>query len=448
MRWKSWSRALAASVAFFASAWARADEAPPADGAARNFVRGVELAKSGRLDEAVLEFEAAYRASPHYVVLYNLGQTYLALGRSVAAVQHLERYLSEGGSHVDEERRAQVRQSIAQQRQRIGALEIDGSLTGAEVFIDGRIAGTLPLPAPVELVAGEHGVVVTAPGRIPFVEAVRIAGRQTTTITARLEPLPPQRKTSGAVRIRCDVPDVEVRVDGTSRAKTPVVDPLFLSAEAHVLEFHREGYESDRRRIIVSPARLATVSCRLIPSAARHAQMGSLRVKSSVPGATVRVDGAPYRGQRLPDGVHELEVLRSGFVDVRRRVFVTPGRASDVFVTLQPTPEHHRRRAEERKVRARWSIGLGAAGAALAGTGIATYIINSSRYDDWAAKREDVYEDLKSGATPELLRRNAAVTSEATRLQKTDDLALGLAVSGIVAGAIAAFTYWLAPGAE
>ena len=77
--------AVTASLIGFASA-ARAAEDPKA--AARDhFQKGVAAFDERRFAEAGEEFEAAYRLSPAFVVLYNIGQVHVILGRSVEAAE-------------------------------------------------------------------------------------------------------------------------------------------------------------------------------------------------------------------------------------------------------------------------------------------------------------------------------------------------------------------------
>src|SRR5215471_18584755 len=90
---------LCLATAFLANANARAeDHAPGADtssegdgseviGAREAFVRGVELAKVGRWNEARAAFEESDRTLPHAVTKYNVGFCARALGLYARAEQ-------------------------------------------------------------------------------------------------------------------------------------------------------------------------------------------------------------------------------------------------------------------------------------------------------------------------------------------------------------------------
>ncbi len=62
--------------------------------AGQHFDRGLTLAKQKAYVEAIDEFNRAYQLSPHFTVMYNLGQAYLALEQPVYAVDALRRYLA------------------------------------------------------------------------------------------------------------------------------------------------------------------------------------------------------------------------------------------------------------------------------------------------------------------------------------------------------------------
>jgi len=68
-------------------AFAQVAAAPPPDSvpevsrerARAHYRLGVNHAREGRYEKAVEEFVAAYQSRPHFEVLYNIGQAYLAL---------------------------------------------------------------------------------------------------------------------------------------------------------------------------------------------------------------------------------------------------------------------------------------------------------------------------------------------------------------------------------
>jgi hypothetical protein len=124
----------------------RAEPTEPTDlrgRASAYYARGVELVKQGRYEEALEQFNQAYATRPHFAVLYNIGQTQIALGRPLAAIEALSAYLREGDENVPADRREQVRAQIAlleAERQRL-----DPALPGEA---SGAASGAAPPAAP------------------------------------------------------------------------------------------------------------------------------------------------------------------------------------------------------------------------------------------------------------------------------------------------------------
>ena len=77
--------------------------------------------------------------------------------------------------------------ALTSARSQIGELALEGSPAGAEVVVDGRPLGVLPLSAPIKLAARSTEVVVRAPGYQQRREAVPIVGGQRHALTINLE---------------------------------------------------------------------------------------------------------------------------------------------------------------------------------------------------------------------------------------------------------------------
>lgn len=113
-----------------------------------HFQRGVERANANAYSEALREFSQAYQLSPHYSVLYNMGQAHVALGHAAQAADALKRYLSEGGANLALERRQEVEAEIIRQFECTGTLEVRVDAQQAAVAIDGEHVAFRPSPAP------------------------------------------------------------------------------------------------------------------------------------------------------------------------------------------------------------------------------------------------------------------------------------------------------------
>ncbi|HEY4160108.1 MAG TPA: hypothetical protein VGM29_18475 [Polyangiaceae bacterium] len=123
-----------------------------------HFERGVALSRKRSYAEALAEFQAAYDATPHFSVLYNIGQAQIALGRHADASRTLQRYLDEGGANLEASRRAEVEAAILREAEYTVAMEIVVDAGGALVSVDAIALGRSPLPQPIRVDPGPHTV--------------------------------------------------------------------------------------------------------------------------------------------------------------------------------------------------------------------------------------------------------------------------------------------------
>lgn len=113
---------------------------------------------------AIADLEVAYRLSPAPVLLYNLGLVYERAGLRLTAADLFRRYEALAGTELSPERRHTLLSTLAALREPAGSLRVRGE-DGAALRVDGRFAGTLPLPATAPLLLGpgphrvrsEHG---------------------------------------------------------------------------------------------------------------------------------------------------------------------------------------------------------------------------------------------------------------------------------------------------
>jgi tetratricopeptide (TPR) repeat protein len=205
----SWPRAvlslltLVALTATASTGFAQADEpsepaaapteASAADAEARrlagvHFTNGVELFQDGEYDGALIEFRQAYDTSPNPMVLYNIGQTYLAMRRYVDADEAFHLYLERSGDSISEARAADIQQQLASLQRRIGTLRISVNVEGAEVLIDGAHIGVAPLDGPIRVDIGEHRVAARAEAHRPLQVTVMVGGGGQQDVALELVP--------------------------------------------------------------------------------------------------------------------------------------------------------------------------------------------------------------------------------------------------------------------
>jgi tetratricopeptide (TPR) repeat protein len=156
-----------------------------------HFTRGVELAGQGDYEPALAEFLAAYQASPHFAVLYNIAQAYILLGRPIEAIATLEQYLREGGDQIPAERSERVAQQIDAQRIQVAQLRIAVNVPSAAIELDGRAVGSAPLAAPLQVNPGTHLLSLRAPDRPPLLRSVTLGAGQMLDLALELPAPPP-----------------------------------------------------------------------------------------------------------------------------------------------------------------------------------------------------------------------------------------------------------------
>ncbi len=218
-------------------AWAQAD---PKAAAHQHYESGLAAFDDERFQDAADEFEAAYRISPAFAVLYNIGRVDVALGRSVEAVRAFEMYLAQGAAAIDTSRRQEVRAEIDKQRTRIGTVAVRTQPAAAEVRVDGRLVGKTPLAEPVQVSAGKHTVEALLSGYTPTVRELTVAGMARIELELRLDPV---------VSEDASRPTAPSQAPPASVAPTPVPSVPVATVPAPLAPPNAAGHGSDGESI-------------------------------------------------------------------------------------------------------------------------------------------------------------------------------------------------------
>jgi tetratricopeptide (TPR) repeat protein len=129
-----------------------------------HFKLGVDFYREKNYRAALIEFQRAYAASPHYKLLYNLGQASLELQEDSTAIGYFTRYLTEGANEIAEERRHEVETNLAKLRSRLATVTVTTNQVGAEIYVDETRVGIAPLHEPVKVTAGRRKFVAVRHG--------------------------------------------------------------------------------------------------------------------------------------------------------------------------------------------------------------------------------------------------------------------------------------------
>jgi tetratricopeptide (TPR) repeat protein len=136
----------------------------PIERARLHFKLGVDFYRERNYRAALIEFQRAYAASPHYKLLYNLGQASLELQEDSSAIEYFSKYLGEGANEIADERRSEVEQNLLKLRARLATVTVSTNQPGAEIYMDETRIGVAPLNEPVRVTAGRRKFVAVKHG--------------------------------------------------------------------------------------------------------------------------------------------------------------------------------------------------------------------------------------------------------------------------------------------
>jgi tetratricopeptide (TPR) repeat protein len=166
----------------------QAQEAPEAE---HLIAQGLALREQGQDAAALEHFERAHELHPTPRSLAQRGLCELALGRWLDAETHLDAALSTSSDPWIKLHNRALAEALVNVRSRIGMLQVQGGEPDAEVRLEGKLVGRLPLTSPLHAVAGQAMLEVTLAGYYPSRRYVVIAGGALATETVELVPLPP-----------------------------------------------------------------------------------------------------------------------------------------------------------------------------------------------------------------------------------------------------------------
>ncbi len=191
-------------------------------------------------------------------------------------------------------------------------VEIDGTVAGATVLVDGDDVGTTP--AAFKLKPGVYKVEVTKDGFVGAGTTLQVLPGQGATFNAGL------KATGGVLIVEADVAGLEILVDGSPRTATGVTTRLDVPARELKVALRSGGQVLKTETLDFTLGGTQTVSLR---------KFALLKLKGAE-GATVLVDGqaSPVEdgAVKLEAGEHKVRVERKGFHPVETTVAALPGR--------------------------------------------------------------------------------------------------------------------------
>ena len=170
--------------------------------------KGNELRRAGTPGPALPYFQKAYELARTPRTAGQLGLAELAAGYPVDAAEHLTTALEKPDDPSIAKYRKMLTDALTTARSQIGELSVEGSPSGAEVTVDGRPIGVLPISAPVKLAAHNAEVVVRATGHEQHREMIPIVGGQRHALTVNLEKIEKPAEGSTIVSVAPAPPNV------------------------------------------------------------------------------------------------------------------------------------------------------------------------------------------------------------------------------------------------
>lgn len=206
---------------------------------------------------------------------------------------------------------------------------LDSLPRGASILVDGEPLGQTP--AKVEVLQGEHQLVLQLPGYADWQQTLQIEA----AVDQDLDRMSMQ-PASGVLALSSVPSGANVTLDDEFQGQTPLT--LQISPDSpHQLAVFKPGYGryngaielpaggSDERRVKL------------------QAQLGEVRLRIRPDNAIVRINGKPAgeanQTLSLPAFEHTIEISLDGYASVRRRITPRPGLPQLVEVTLQTQEE-------------------------------------------------------------------------------------------------------------
>lgn len=147
-----------------------------------HFRNGVDFYHEGNFRAALIEFKRAYNASPHYKLLYNLGQASLELQEDGQAIDYFTSYLQKGQGELSPERRREVELEIQRLQARLAHATITTDEPGVEIYVDGGLVGKTPLAEPLKLSVGRRRISAVKAGFVSVERTFDVASGDQLTL--------------------------------------------------------------------------------------------------------------------------------------------------------------------------------------------------------------------------------------------------------------------------
>jgi hypothetical protein len=185
---------------------------------------GAKFYEKGELASALEKFNQAYAEFQSPKLLFNIGQASRDLGRLAEAMDAFGHFLTEA-TDAPPDMTAEAKKSVAELEAKLGKLRIQCSTPGAEISVDGKPVGVVPITDFIWVMPGKHQVTARHPDTAPAIEDVEVNANWVHAVVISLQPLARVVATEPA---RARAPAVALEA-----TKTEEPEPAKASAGSH-----------------------------------------------------------------------------------------------------------------------------------------------------------------------------------------------------------------------
>jgi hypothetical protein len=225
-----------------------------------------------------------------------------------------------------------------------GTVRIVASVPGAEVWVDGKLAGTAPYDA-TDLPAGDHLIEVRAKGYANKEQRVTVNVGTSDIIKFDLVAAGAGGGATSKIKIVSPVPEARAFIDGANVGTAPIDKDV--TAGEHYIVVEKEGYAKFEQKVSIEAGQTLTVTAVL-------RSVGKVRFLSTPGGAEIVLDGkvmgkTPFETD-VEGGAHVVTLRLEGYYDFEdQNLQVAGGQTVNVSAPLRlidsgPTAEEVSRR--------------------------------------------------------------------------------------------------------
>ena len=221
--------------------------------------RGDAAMVSGRPADALKEYEAAIALKPDPALVYNRARALQALERYPEALKSLEQFSREAKPEL-KAKVNKLNDLISEIRNKTSALALSSNVTGAEVLVAGKVIGKTPLPAKIEMNAGNYEVIVRSQDHHEYKKQIELPPAGVATVEAVLS----LKNTTGLLAVTSAVVGANVSIDNEPRGTLPFED--YLPFGTHSVDVTAEGFVTAQNSVVIgTEARTVNVELSPVP---------------------------------------------------------------------------------------------------------------------------------------------------------------------------------------